>query len=458
MGVIVLDVVGLTPDLIGAETPALAALAGRGAAGPLECPFPALTLSSQASILTGTTPSRHGIVGNGWYFKELAEPMLWRQPHALLQHEDAPTRLRREHPGRTVAKLFWWFNMYAPVDWAITPRPMYPADGRKVPDIHTHPSGLRDTLQQRLGPFPLFFFWGPAADLRSTRWIADASLAVISENRPDLSLVYLPHLDYDFQRFGPKHPASQKALREVDGIVGEFAALAQDLGFALVVLSEYGITDVSRPVHPNRALRDAGFLEVRMEEGRERLDCGASRAFAVSDHQIAHVYVRDASDAARVKDVLSRLPGVAEVLHGDGLAREGLAHPRTGDLVLVADPDAWFTYYYWLDDSVAPDYARTVDIHRKPGYDPAELFLDPSLAAPKLRIARRLLGKKLGFRNLMDVIGIDPTLVKGSHGRRTTDPGQGPILICDRPPRDHDAGHPFPLRQVPDLLIRLALG
>jgi hypothetical protein len=135
-----------------------------------------------------------------------------------------------------------------------------------------------------------------------------------------------------------------------------------------------------------------------------------------------------------------------------------MAHARSGDLVLVADPDAWFTYYYWLDDAVAPDYARTVDIHRKPGYDPAELFLDPSLAAPKLRIARRLLGKKLGFRNLMDVIGIDPTLVKGSHGRRTTDPGQGPILICDRPPRDHDAGRPFPLRQVPDLLIRLALG
>ncbi|MAB91355.1 MAG: alkaline phosphatase family protein [Planctomycetes bacterium] len=453
-GLVVLDAVGLTPRLIGPETPHLQALAERGTMSPLECPFPALTMSAQTSILTGVTPQHHGIVGNGWWFRELAEPWLWRQPHDLIQHEDVLTRLRKERPGFTVAKLFWWFNMYAPVDWAVTPRPMYPADGRKVPDVHTQPGDLRDQLQSALGPFPLFRFWGPAADLSSTRWIADASMKVIAEQLPDLSLVYLPHLDYDFQRFGPDAPRSRAALSELDGIVGEFIALADRLDLGVLVLSEYGITEVSRPVHVNRVLRDLGMLSIRMEEGRERLDCGASRAFAIADHQIAHVYVRGAADRDAVRDALAETPGVERVLEGDDRAAEGLHHERAGDLVLVADADAWFTYYFWSDDAVAPDYARTVDIHRKPGYDPAELLLDPALPLPKLKIARRLLAKKLGFRNTLDVIGLDASVVKGSHGRRADDPADGPVLISSTP-LTHGGEAPFPLSGMPDLLASL---
>jgi predicted AlkP superfamily pyrophosphatase or phosphodiesterase len=449
---IILDVVGLTKGLVGAKTPNLQDLAQSGTIVPLECPFPALTLSSQAAFLTGGKPCEHGIVGNGWYSRELEEPQFWKQPHRLLQMEDVPTRLRRERRGFRVAKLFWWFNMYAPVDYAITPRPMYPADGRKVPDIHTYPSDLRDQLQRELGNFPLFKFWGPAADITATDWIAKASISLIARERPDLSLVYLPHLDYDFQRFGPTHPKSLRALGAIDAIVGEFKDLAQTLDAELMVLSVYGITPVQRPVSLNRVLREDGYLSVRNELGRERLDCGASRAFAIADHQIAHIIVRDPRDRPKVAERISRVPGVEKVLVGDERNTYGMNHPRSGDILAISKADAWFTYYYWLDDLRAPDYARTVDIHRKPGFDPAELLLDPSLKFPKLKIAHRLLGKKLGFRNLMDVIGLDATLVKGSHGRLPNDLDDGPVLITQTPLPERPLSGAFPYRELPSLI------
>jgi len=455
-GLILLDVVGMTPGLLGPATPNMSALAASGACVPLEAAFPAVTLTAQASMLTGRPPRDHGIVGNGWWWPELAQVLLWRQPHALLQAEDLPTRLRRLNPSFRVAKLFFWFNMYAPVDLAVTPRPMYTADGRKIPDIHTHPEELRHDLQRRFGRFPLFHFWGPMADLRSTRWIADASLHLIESERPDLSLVYLPHLDYDFQRHGPEHPASRRALTEIDAVVGEFMALAERMQLEVAVVSEYGITPVHRPVHPNRRLREEGLLAVRHELGRDMLDHGASRAFAVADHQVAHVYVRDPRDLPRARECLITLEGVERVLEGEDLAALGLDHPRSGQLVLLAERDAWFTWYFWEDDARAPDFARTVDIHRKPGYDPAELFFDPRLSLPKLRAMRRLVQRKLGFRALMDVIGLDAGVVGGSHGRPPDAPESGPILITGRPLGEWERAAPFPLRDLPPLLAWLS--
>jgi predicted AlkP superfamily pyrophosphatase or phosphodiesterase len=333
---------------------------------------------------------------------------------------------------------------------------MYPADGRKIPDIHTHPPELRHALQERLGTFPLFRFWGPAADLASTRWIAGASLSILEARRPSLTLVYLPHLDYDFQRHGPDDPRSRAALRDVDGIVGELAAAAKHLDANLLVVSEYGIAPVSQPVHLNRALRAAGLIAVREELGHERLDTGASRAFAVADHQIAHIYVRDPADLERTRHVLAEVPGVETLLSGPALAAEGLDHARSGELVAIAAEGAWFTYYFWLDDAVAPDYARTVDIHRKPGYDPVELFLDPRLRLPKLQLGRRLVAKKLGFRTLMDVIGLDATLVRGSHGRRPRTPAEGPLLLSSIPLESVDPSKPFPISGFPGLLASLS--
>ena len=201
----------------------------------------------------------------------------------------------------------------------------------------------------------------------------------------------------------------------------------------VVLLSEYGINNVSRPVALNRIFRQHGWLAIKDELGRETLDAGASRVFAVVDHQVAHIYVNDPSLTDEVRRLLGSIPSVDRVLGPVEKAAAGSDHPRAGDLIAVAAEEAWFSYYYWLDDARAPDFARTVDIHRKPGYDPAELFLDPRLRLPRLKIARRLLQKKLGFRMLMDVIPLDASLVKGSHGRIPADPLDWPVFLTNQP-------------------------
>jgi predicted AlkP superfamily pyrophosphatase or phosphodiesterase len=336
------------------------------------------------------------------------------------------------------------------VDWSVTPRPIYPADGRKVPDIYSHPADLRDRLTRELGPFPFFQFWGPNAGLASSEWIAGAALAVDRWHSPALLLVYLPHLDYDLQRYGASDPRIRDGVRAVDAIAGRLLAHCRERGRRAIVLSEYGLTDVRRPVHINRVLRQAGFLTVRDELGTEAFDPGASRAFAVADHQIAHVYIRDPGDMATVTSLLQRTDGIDAVLDRSGQAAAGLDHERSGELVAVSAADAWFTYYYWLDEERAPDYARTVDIHRKPGYDPAELLLDPALALPKLRIAATLARKALGFRYLLRVIPLDASLVRGSHGRRPASPDDGPVLLSTE--RDAMDG-PLEATQIRDLIL-----
>ncbi len=426
---VVIDVVGLTPVQVGADTPALAALARDGFMTPMGAVLPAVTCSAQSSMLTGQLPREHGIVGNGWYFRELSEIWLWRQSNRLVAGEKVWEAARRRHPRLTCAKLFWWYNMYSSADWSVTPRPSYPADGRKIAGIYTQPHDLKYELERELGPFPLFHFWGPTADIVSSRWIAECARLVIERHRPTLTLVYLPHLDYDHQRYGPDDPRSRAALRAVDDLTGRLIGQARAVGANVLVVSEYGITPVRRPVDINRELRLAGLLAVQETLGWELLDAGASRAFAVADHQVAHVYVRDPEDVARTRKLLEKLDGVAEVLDEAGKQAVGLDHPRSGELVAVASPEAWFTYYYWLDDARAPDFAPTVDVHRKPGYDPAELFLASEDAGTKLRIAWRLAQKTLGFRYLMDVIPTHGSWVRGSHGRLPDDPQHGPVLL-----------------------------
>jgi predicted AlkP superfamily pyrophosphatase or phosphodiesterase len=394
---LVLNVVGLTPGLL-AHAPHLKRLADQGALRPLATVTPAVTTTVQSTFVTGALPRDHGIVANGWYFRDLSEVLLWRQSNRLVQGEKLWDAAKRRDPAFTCAKLFWWYNMYSSADIAVTPRPMYPADGRKLPDIYTAPAGLRDELQQRLGQFPLFRFWGPAADIVSTQWIGRCALDVFERQRPTLTLVYLPHLDYNLQRLGPDHPRIAQDVAEVDQVCGELIGAAQRAGARVIALSEYGITPVSKPVHINRALRQAGYIQVREELGRELLDAGASRAFALADHQIAHVYVADPAVLPEVKALIEALPGVERVLDEAGKRQAGLDHPRSGELVAISRADSWFTYYYFLDDARAPDFARTVDIHRKPGYDPVELFLDPRLPLAKARIAWRLAQKILVFR------------------------------------------------------------
>ncbi len=431
--VLALNVVGLSPRFIGEATPNLAKLAHRGRMQPLHTVTPAVTCSAQTSYLTGLMPRDHGIVGNGWYFRDLSEIWFWRQSNHLVSGDYVWDEARRRDPDFTAANMFWWYNMYASADIGVTPRPMYPADGRKIPDCYAAPSDLRDELTERFGRFPLFTFWGPATDISSSRWIADATMHVRATRKPTFTACYLPHLDYNLQRLGPDDPAIAKDLGEIDAICGELIEDAERSGARVVVLSEYGITPVNRPVHVNRALREAGLIQVREELGRELLDPGASQAFAVADHQIAHIYVRDPQRIGDVKALVEALPGVERVLDADGKREFGLDHPRAGELVAISGADAWFTYYYWLDDDRAPDFARTVEIHRKPGYDPVELFLDPAFAWPKGAVAWRLFKRKLGMRTLLDVIPLDANLVKGSHGRLTDDPQDGPVLIASHP-------------------------
>jgi predicted AlkP superfamily pyrophosphatase or phosphodiesterase len=422
----VLNIVGLTDGLLK-RMPKLSAWSKKRNRATIDPLLPAVTCSMQSTYLTGTAPSEHGIVGNGWYFKDECEIKFWRQSNLLVQKPKIWDVARSINPEFTCANLFWWYNMYSSVDIAITPRPMYPADGRKIPDIYTQPAPLREELQQALGQFPLFDFWGPRTSIRSSQWIADAAKRIEQRFHPTLSLVYLPHLDYCLQRYGPHSTLINNDLANIDHLVCELIKFYQNNEVDVLLLSEYGISEVSSSVALNRVLRRHGYIQVREELGRELLDAGASKAFAVADHQLAHIYVNDRTCMSAIRALLEKQDGVEAVFAKEEIPE--LNHPRAGDLIAVAKENAWFSYYYWLDDLKAPDFARTVDIHRKPGYDPAELFIDPDIALPTLRILGRLAQKKLGFRTLLDVIPIDAALVRGSHGRIRAPFEEQPILV-----------------------------
>ena len=453
---VVLDVAGLTSRLL-AHMPRLAALARDGGwQAELSPVLPAVTCSMQATLLTGALPSEHGIVGNGWYFRGLGEVLLWRQHNALVGGDKIWDAARRRYPGYTVANVCWWYAMGARVDWTVTPRPVYHADGRKDPDCYTQPPALHDELTQALGTFPLFDYWGPRAGLASSRWICRAAEHIMARHSPDLTLVYVPHLDYDLQRYGPSAPQAAAAAASLDEALSPLLAAARACGATVLALSEYGITEAGQPVDVNRVLRSEGLLSVHTQVGLEYLDPWTSRAFAVADHQIAHVYVTDPADLPTARKVCAGLPGVAEVLDRPAQAGYGLDHLRSGELVLVAEPGAWFTYYYWLDDTRAPDFARLVEIHRKPGYDPAELLFDPAApGAAKRRGAVALARKKLGLRYLMNVVGLDPgaAAVRGSHGRLPDDPADGPVLLCSSP---RGARTQCAATEVKDIMLELS--
>ncbi|MBW4677907.1 MAG: alkaline phosphatase family protein [Desmonostoc geniculatum HA4340-LM1] len=426
---VILNVVGLTPSLLGKNTPFLSAWATIGQVVPIKTVLPAVTCSVQATYLTGKLPDEHGIVANGWYFRDECEVKFWRQSNKLVQAPKVWDIAKSIDPNFTCANLFWWYNMYSSVDYAITPRPMYPADGRKLPDIYTHPSDVRSPIQSDLGQFPLFDFWGPKTSINSSQWIANSAKWIEERYSPTLSLVYLPHLDYCLQKFGHDEKHIQADLQEIDAVCRDLIEYYQARNTQVIILSEYGITPVNKAVDLNRVLRENNLVAVREELGRELLDFGASIAFAVADHQIAHVYVNDPAYIPKVRSLLEATEGVAQVLDEQGKQAYHLNHPRSGELVAIAGPNTWFTYYYWLDDNKAPDFARTVDIHRKPGYDPVELFLDPQIKFPQGKIALKLLKKQLGFRYLMDVIPLDASLVRGSHGHITTSVDEGPLFI-----------------------------
>ena len=401
--VCIINAVGLTPELLK-YAPRISAV---GDAQPMQSPIPAVTCTSQATLLTGKSPREHGIVGNGWYFRDTQEVRFWQQANSLVEGE-------KFYEGIETAKMFWWFNQSAPVKYSATPKPHYGCDGSKAFDILDH---TQCDLVRRLGPFPFFSFWGPNAGLPSSEWIADATAIVMREKCPKLTMAYLPHLDYDFQRL-PDHDPQRVA--ELDECAGRIIDAAEEIGAQPIIVSEFGLVPVDRPIHLNRHLREMGWLSVRTGPFGEMMMPGESAAFAVADHQVAHVYVRNPVMIDEVAKALQSVPGVARVARPVELE---LDHPRSGELIALSEPNAWFTYYYWLKDSLAPDFARTVDIHRKPGYDPCELFM-----TSKVRAMSRLAQKKIGMRYKMDVIPLNAKLVRGSHGLHTK-PEKGPLVV-----------------------------
>lgn len=424
---VVIDIVGLSTGLIGDHTPFLKKYTQANFVQTIAPMLPAVTTAVQSTYVTGKWPSEHGIVGNGWYDHTDSEIKFWKQSNKLVQAEKIWDKAKRLDPTFTASKMFWWYNMYSTADYSVTPRPNYLADGRKMPDCYSEPAALRDELQKELGTFPLFQFWGPGANIKSTQWIADASVLTDKKYNPTLTLVYLPHLDYCLQKFGQDFHRIAKELGEIDRVVEQLVTHYTKAGARIMLLSEYGITNVDQPVYINRVLRENNWLGIRTERGLELLDAGASKAFAVADHQIAHIYIKDPALVGKVKSVVEKIPGVELVLDKQEQKAYHIDHERSGDLVLMADARSWFCYYYWMDDSKAPDFARSVEIFKKPGYDPVEMFM-----SSKLRAAYKLLRKKAALRYVMDVIPLDATLIKGSHGRVNTPVSAHPVLITDK--------------------------
>ncbi|WP_428387370.1 alkaline phosphatase family protein [Mucisphaera sp.] len=447
----VLNLVALTQDLLQ-HAPCLTRFAESGSVTPLQPVFPAVTSTVQSSILTGTPPSTHGVVANGWYERDQSEVRFWKQSNRLVQAPSLWDTLKQQDPAFTCANLFWWFNMATTANITVTPRPIYKADGRKLPDCYTQPLTLRDELQARLGTFPLFKFWGPAANIRSSNWIANAAKHIVTQYQPNLLLVYLPHLDYPLQKLGPNHANIPAEVQAIDTTAGSLINHLQSLDYDILILSEYAIETATAAITPNRTLREHGYLQVRSEDGLDEIDTHGSRALAIADHQIAHIYIHDPNDIEPIRHLFENTPGIQQTLNSHTLATHHLNHPRSGDIVLIPEPGHWFAYDFWLDDHRAPDYARTVNIHRKPGYDPRELFLDPNLRFPQLHIARRLLARKLGFRNLLDVIPLDNSLVRGTHGRpsepHTTN---APLLIT--PTHLQPSRSPLPSSAIHNLIL-----
>jgi predicted AlkP superfamily pyrophosphatase or phosphodiesterase len=432
MSIVVLNCVGLTPRLLQ-FAPRLKALAEAGWSAPMSDVLPAVTCTAQATLLTGLTPQEHGIVGNGWLYKDTMEVRFWQQSNHLIQGEPLYVTAKKlaKAKGKSFrcAKLFWWFNQGADVEYSLTPKPHYGIDGSKSFGITGNPDGFSEQAEKDLGKFPFFTFWGPRAGLPCTQWIANATAWTMRKYQPDLTMAYLPHLDYDPQRFGPSGCDMKKLVGELDQACEPILEEAKRLEAKVWVVSEYGHCDVTTPIYLNRILREQGLIQVRLGPFGEQIDLFQSRAFIVCDHQLAHVYVRHESDHALIRELFESHSGIDQVFEGKEREAIQLNHPRAGDFVLLAKQGSWFAYPFWLDDRLAPDYARCVAIHHKPGYDPAEMFMDPKLKLPLVKVAGKLLQKNLGLRMKMDVIPLDASIVRGSHGLISLDSQDGPLII-----------------------------
>lgn len=410
-----------------AEMAELKELLAGGEIAALRPSFPALTCPVQANMTTGRLPRDHGVVANGFYWREEGRVEMWTSANDCIEQPQIWDLLRQRSRMRTAV----WFALhckYAQAEYICTPAPIHHADGSETMWCYTKPPQLYAQLREQLGDFPLQHYWGPMAGIQSTQWIVDSAIWAAKEFRPDFFYIYIPHLDYAAQRHGPDSPQAHQSLQELDQQIGRLAEVFHAVygpKIFWIVAGEYAIVPVRHVVYPNRRLREAGLLRVQSSEQGELLDLKTSQAWTLTDHQCGHVFVRDAKPERirRVVELFRAEEGIAEVLSGEELARYGVDHPRSGEVVLISSPDSWQAYYWWLEDAQAPGFARTVDIHRKPGYDPVELFFDPASRS----------------------VPLDASLVKGSHGAPVESSWQESVLLVshpgllpDRPVRDVD--------------------
>ncbi len=399
-----------------AVMPKLRSLMAGGGIANLKPSFPCVTCTVQTNMTTGVTPAEHGVVGNGFYWREKRKVEMWTAPNDCVERPQLWDLL--SHHGRGLSSAIW-FPMHskgAEADFICTPAPIHNPDGSESLWCYTRPLELYGELRDALGHFPLMHYWGPMANGKATAWIADSAVAAARRWQPDFFYIYLPLLDYAPQRNGPESAAADAAVAELDGLIGRLAeGMNEAYGDEIVwmVAGEYTITPVDHVTYPNRVLREEGLLTVRETDDGEVIDFEQSQAFAMVDHQYSHIFVAGGDEklAVRVAELFRGTPGVAEALVGTQRFRYGLEHARSGEVVLISTPRSWQAYYWWLEDDRAPRFARTVDIHRKPGYDPVELFFDPATKS----------------------IPLDATLVKGSHGAPAVDVSQHSVLLSSDP-------------------------
>jgi predicted AlkP superfamily pyrophosphatase or phosphodiesterase len=337
--------------------------------------FPAVTCTAQASFRTAATPGQHGMVGNGLWDRRYVKARFWEQSSRLVEGPRIWDSFREA--GHRVGVLFWQQSLGERADVLISPAPIHKHHGGMVQDCYSQPVGLYADLLAAVGkPFNLMHYWGPLASHRASSWITDATVALLdSESAPDLCLTYLPVLDYDLQRFGLTHAKSRRALSHALAQLSQLKDAATRQGYELLIFGDYALGEVSRgPIYPNLELRRQGLLSVRRVGKMAYADHYSSKAFVMADHEVGHVYVPDVSVRPAVRDALENLAGIAEVLDQDQQRERGVGHPNAGEFMLIAEEGAWIAYPWWEDRKEAPDYASHVDIHNKPGYDPAELF------------------------------------------------------------------------------------
>ncbi len=375
--------------------------------------FPSVTWPAQANMLTGKLPNDHGVVANGFYWRERCEVEMWTAWNEVIEQPQIWDVLKKRNPELQTAAWFPMLSKGCGADYVCMPAPIHQPDGSEDMWCYTKPQPYYGELLEQFGQFPLHHFWGPMANIKSSQWIADSAAAAAKKFNPDFFYIYFPHLDYQAQKFGPNSPQATESVRELDRLLESFIQQIEANALTPIdwmIASEYVISEVDHVTYPNRILREAGLLKTNLVDGRESIDFQNTTAWCLVDHQFSHIFVRnrDATTIAEATQLFENVEGIQTAVAGTDRGGFNLDHPRSGDVVLVSEPNSWQAYYWWLDDALAPEFATTVDIHRKPGYDPVEMLMDMKTRT----------------------VPLDATLIKGSHGI-PLEPG---ILLTSGPP------------------------